>query len=371
MPEIDARVQEAARRAAEEKTAAANSHAQELNMQSILQGRQGGSRTLAFLADYLRSALKLAMEAADAALVKFAPDNVFDYRDSYAALIRRVSSELVEIFKSNGAVAIPFGRTSEHEVAELQRTLRSDGSALLEEFDLAHEASRPTHSQSSDAADDMRTAILRIYARDGKSHKINVLGRPYQAGALEAALGVKFDTEQRASAARAFSELLSSSLLQPTYDDIADPENWLVITEKGKNALSTGTFDRLDGALNELSPSFVTMRRGAWATSLSVGVDAPRQAAHSGRELLAQVLRHLAPDVSYGERLTRKERVRMAIKQRPSGTSGTDVEVIEHAASLVDSLYNKLSGIAHGPGGRAEVNVLLRMVDLILELLLF
>lgn len=371
MPEIDTRVREAARRAADEKVAAANSYAQELQMQSILQGRQGGSRTLAFLADYLRSALKLAMEAADTAFVKFAPDNVFDYRESYAALIRRVSSGLVEIFKSNGAVGISFGRTSELEIAELQRSLKSDGAALLEEFDLAHEPSGPQQSQSRAATDDMRTTILRIYARDGKSHKVNVLGRPFQPGALEVALGVKFDPEQRGSAAVAFSELLSNGLLQPTYDDIADPENWLVITEKGKIALSAGTFDRLDGALNELSPSFVTMRRGAWTTSLSVGMDAPRQAAHSGRELLAQVLRHLAPDVSNEERLTRKERVRIAIKQRPSGMSETDVEVIERAASLVDSLYNKLSGIAHGPGGRSEVNVLLRMIDLILELLLF
>lgn len=79
-----------------------------------------------------------------------------------------------------------------------------------------------------------------------RAHKINLIGRTYQSGELEIAFGVSFTPEIRADAARAFDELRHDGYIVPTYDDLVDPENWVVITETGIDYLKRGLPDRTD-----------------------------------------------------------------------------------------------------------------------------
>jgi hypothetical protein len=93
---------------------------------------------------------------------------------------------------------------------------------------------------------DLKTAILQELAQAGKAlNKFNLLGgrNLSQRGPLEHRLSFTFDTAQRALAARAFDELKQGDLLRPTYTDLADPENWVEITEAGREALRTGEFE--------------------------------------------------------------------------------------------------------------------------------
>lgn len=92
--------------------------------------------------------------------------------------------------------------------------------------------------------DDLKCAILKAAAAatPGTVHKINLVGRPSQVGHLELTLNVRFDADERALAARAFDELRSAGHIRSTYSDLADPENWVEITESGHVALSTGSF---------------------------------------------------------------------------------------------------------------------------------
>lgn len=108
---------------------------------------------------------------------------------------------------------------------------------------------------------DLKRVILQAAAEaaPGHVHKINLVGRPYEPGGLERRLNIRLDAEQRALAARAFDELRATGFLRPTYADLADPENWVEITDAGREALTTGTFmkaDVLDPTSRELEQKF-------------------------------------------------------------------------------------------------------------------
>jgi hypothetical protein len=223
----------------------------------------------------------------------------------------------------------------------------------------------------------IKTATLEVFARNSMAHKINVLGRPYQPGPLESQLGIQFTDEERAGAARALEQLIADDLLRPTYSDIADPERWLAITEAGRSALAAGATDELEAALSKLGQHFVDMRNGARAAYLSGRPDGQRQAAFSARELLVQVLHSLAPDdavraqAGFGDqKITRKARVRFALRTKTDDYSDSAAEMIESAAGWVESLHDKLSAEAHGRDTARQARHLIQSVDMILETLL-
>jgi len=222
-----------------------------------------------------------------------------------------------------------------------------------------------------------KLAILEIYARTKSAHRLNVLGRSYQPGPLEAQLGLQFTDMERAEAARCMDLLLNDGLLSPTYADIADPENWVAITEAGRDALAAGATDDLEAALSPLGQQLVDMRNGARAAFLSARPDNQRQAASSARELLVQVLHALAPDEAvrsqpgFGEtKITRKARVRYALRNKAGGYSDSTAEMVESLAGFVEALHDKLSAEAHGRASARQTKQLIQSVDMILETLL-
>lgn len=206
---------------------------------------------------------------------------------------------------------------------------------------------------------DLKFAVLKSLSDCSPQHRNNIIGRPFQSGSLESQLNVKFTDEERALSGKAIDELKLSGLIRPTYNDITDPENWLEITENGRFALSHEALDELDVALEKVNPTLCDLRHGASQSLLSDDPDGKRQAAHSMRELIRQVLTILAPteilkaepgfqptkDSKDG--VTRRMRIRHIIMKRISGFSKSDVEVVERTCSLIEALHDKLSGEAH------------------------
>jgi hypothetical protein len=109
-------------------------------------------------------------------------------------------------------------------------------------------------------------------------------------------MGATFSPEERAAAHRALGELEDAELVAATHADLVAPFDWLEITEAGRRALERGTLDELDEWLHEIDPHLINIRQGAWAAVYSSQPDTIRQAAHSGRELIRQVLERLGPD---------------------------------------------------------------------------
>jgi hypothetical protein len=87
---------------------------------------------------------------------------------------------------------------------------------------------------------DLKRDILTALEKAGQPrHKINLIGREFQQGELELAREATFTSEERALAYHAFEELRRDDLLRPTYNDLADPENWVVITDAGRADLQS------------------------------------------------------------------------------------------------------------------------------------
>lgn len=202
-------------------------------------------------------------------------------------------------------------------------------------------------------------AVLQSFAGFSPQHKTNLLGQRFQAGSLEAELEMSFTDDERALCSKAVEELKQSGFLRPTYNDISDPENWLEITENGRTALSQNVLDDLDVALRKINPSLCDLRYAASQRLLSDDPDAKRQAAQSARELIRQVLdiqapseaikaqRGFQPSKDSKDGITRKMRIRYMIEKRPSGSSKSDVEIVEKACDLIEALHGKLSSEAH------------------------
>jgi DNA-binding PadR family transcriptional regulator len=177
---------------------------------------------------------------------------------------------------------------------------------------------------------DLQLELLRCFASEAQhQHRSNVLGgRGGQRGALESRLGVEFTAEERALAHMALRDLENEGLVRATHSDVVDPLNWLEITPSGRTALAADALDALDQQLRAIGPHFVEMRRGAWRAAHSTQPDAIRQGAHSGRELVSQVLQRLAPDEEVkrqpwfsGDRVTRRQRARLVIEKRRGRSS--------------------------------------------------
>jgi hypothetical protein len=211
---------------------------------------------------------------------------------------------------------------------------------------------------------------------------MNMIGRPYQEGSIELMLQRRFSDRERSIAGVCMRELVEEGLLEPTYADIAAPEEWLRITESGELAVERNALDELDHALFQLDPKLLDLRHGAWAASKGSQPGSVGQAAHSARELIRQVLDILAPieavraqkrfkaDPSSSSGVTRKMRVRLAVEKRAAGGSKSDTAVLERAQDLMLTLYDKLSGVAHDTGERSKVVEFLRLTESALRLML-
>jgi hypothetical protein len=195
----------------------------------------------------------------------------------------------------------------------------------------------------------MKEAVLSFLDQEGKGHKWNIIGRSFQPGPLEQRLNTTFTPEDRALASAAFEQLKADGFVQPTFSDIADPENWVTITDLGKQFLKSGLRDAIDIHLAGIGEHLIELRAGMWDASSRTSPDAARQAAHSARELIDQVLKEGAPP----ECKTRKERIRHLIRKHSTADksfSFSDVEVVDAIAQLVVAEQTKAMGIAHGRG---------------------
>jgi hypothetical protein len=233
---------------------------------------------------------------------------------------------------------------------------------------------------------EMKLLILRTI--DGSTrhhaHKHILLGRGEQQGDLERFLDVKFERETRVLADRAFESLKASGLIASTHEDVVAPDMWVELTAAGKLALASGTLDDVDRALMTLSPHLVELRQGAHVAAASTGPDAARQAAHSARELIDQVLRHAAtdeqvrampwfkPDPTASSGITRRHRARAILERTHGRTSETDTDYVDAAIQLILATDRMLMARAHEEGipDRDRVESLIRQLDGVLQMLL-
>ena len=118
----------------------------------------------------------------------------------------------------------------------------------------------------------------------------------------------------------------------------------------GMLAPETAISARLDMSLSQMGDRLVQARRGAWIAVRSNNPDKVRQAAHSMRELLREVLRQLAPDGAFSEEQIREEghegkvTRRMRVGHIAQGSRGRFTTVLD--AAVVDT-YGILSRDAH------------------------
>jgi DNA-binding MarR family transcriptional regulator len=192
---------------------------------------------------------------------------------------------------------------------------------------------------------------------------------------------VNFTPEERAAAHRALRDLEADGLVAPTLADVVAPFDWLELTEAGRRAVERHAPDELDQWLQEIDPTLVDMRDGAMAAVHSAQPDAIRQAAHSGRELIRQVLDRLAPDDQVertswfrGEKVTRRDRVKLTLERRAGRISASTLQVVEAQCDVVEANYRRLSAMAHdetaGQAARDHVVELLRASEAALKDLL-
>jgi hypothetical protein len=198
------------------------------------------------------------------------------------------------------------------------------------------------------------------------------------------------DILAQAQAANSLSETLRTDLIVP-----AQATSLLLGTIHHTSAREAGTSVRSEtirpserqvrGArlaiqLGTLSLHFAAQWEGAW---LSLGSDNPdrlRQAAHSGREVLRQVLEHLAPDHTFTQQeiredghngqVTRKMRLARILGVR---LGSSQVAFIEQMVKAIDALYGRLSADAHDQTGaitEVEIEGLLMALDGVLVLVL-
>jgi hypothetical protein len=227
----------------------------------------------------------------------------------------------------------------------------------------------------------LKRAILRLHAahqRGNHEHKMSVLGRAFAGGQglLDLQLG-NLTLEERGIAGRAYDELRDGGLIAPSYHDMTAPEDWCVITPRGRALLDRGLLDELDEALSRYDSGLVDLRDGAHDAMRSTGADAPRQAAHSAKDLLDQVLRAGARDDDVKTQgwwrpvddaksgITRAHRVRLIVERQ--GRSDH-----KQVAARITSAGDDLDALRHQRGSTAGLSAVdaVTMAELALKLLL-
>jgi hypothetical protein len=207
----------------------------------------------------------------------------------------------------------------------------------------------------------MQLLILRVIEGSARhqAHKYNLLGRGELQGDLERSLGVRFERESRRVADRAFEALKASGLIVSTHEDLVDPESWVELTAAGREALNRGEVDPIDTALAKLSPHLVELREGAHIVLSSTAPDSARQAAHSGRELIDQLLRLAAPDdevrrmpwfkpdATAATGITRRQRVRLILEHTHGSALEAETENVDAMVQLIVAYDRMLMARAH------------------------
>lgn len=209
----------------------------------------------------------------------------------------------------------------------------------------------------------MKVAILQVLADGRHRNRYNMLGgRGDGGGDIERHMETAFSSSDRRTADEAFLQLLAAGHIQSTYRDIVNPGDWVEITEAGRAALSRKTLDQLDEVLDAIAPNLVELRAGAHAALYSSHPDAHRQAAHSARELLDQVLKEGAKDVAVHAcpwfvadpnsrtGVTRRHRLRYLMEKHTGHTSGVDLKESEAACELLIASTARLLSLAHSRG---------------------
>jgi predicted pPIWI-associating nuclease len=222
---------------------------------------------------------------------------------------------------------------------------------------------------------DLERAILEALGPSsvgslGKAHKMTLIGRgDAQPGTIEARMAVQFTRDERARVARTFEELKRNSYIQSTLDDLVEPENWVTITEAGTDYLRRGMRDHIDEKLSAVSPHLVELRQGMWDALARTSPDAARQAAHSARELIVQLLKEGTP----ADLKTRKQR--FAHLMRNNGheepLSKGDLQIIEANCDVIEAVHNKLIAEAHArrPSESATVRRCVETAEHVLQLI--
>lgn len=212
----------------------------------------------------------------------------------------------------------------------------------------------------------MKFAILEILAGTRSQHKMNIIGHADTGGIIDTRLEMTLSVEDRFMADQAFEELKTAGLIRPTYRDVVNPEQWVEITEKGKTALERRALDDLDIKLREISPHLVEIRDGAHSAAVSSNPDSSRQAAHSGRELIDQVLTlgardtdvrkqsWFVPDKTSANGITRRHRLKYLMQLHRHAESDVDLATAEKAIDLVLEIDKGLTARAHLRTGLSE-----------------
>ena len=207
----------------------------------------------------------------------------------------------------------------------------------------------------------LRLAILEVLAKDGRRavNRFNLLGSGTQRGTLEHHFGVEFDAPARQQAFREVEQLERDGLLSPTLQDLIAPRDWLVLTERGENALTRRSLDSLDEALLAIEPHLLEVRAGAWSAVNSSEPDALRQAAHSARELIDQTLKVGAPDEQIKNKdwyladsssrtgVTRRHRLRFLVERGNATHSENELRIADKACELVLAVDQRLQAASH------------------------
>jgi DNA-binding PadR family transcriptional regulator len=209
--------------------------------------------------------------------------------------------------------------------------------------------------------EELKLALLKVLSSKPlrQQHRNDIIGRPSSRGEIERSLNRVLDPVERVLAGKMLRELEEAGLARPTYRDLSDPENWIEITDAGAAALEAGVLDRLDGVLNSIDRQLLEIRRGAWSALRAGRPDSLRQAAHSGRELMEQVLKATAPDGEVKDEpgfradpgsksgVTRRMRLRLTMKKYLGDVSESDLDVVDAASELVLAVDNRLIALAH------------------------
>lgn len=205
----------------------------------------------------------------------------------------------------------------------------------------------------------MKIEILKALNVTDKAHKMNLIGSRSFLGSLENRLSVRFTTENRGLADRAFEQLKADGHIRSTYEGTINPEFWVEITESGRDALRRQCFDDLDTALARISAPLVEMREGAWAAVTSGRPDSLRQASHSARELIDQALKEGAPDNSVKQMpgfvpdrssesgITRRHRLKYLMSTFRGDVSESQIRIADEACNLVLAVDDRLKALAH------------------------
>lgn len=132
-----------------------------------------------------------------------------------------------------------------------------------------------------------------------------------------------------------------------------EPENLYVARTYAYSESYIALTPKLVAYLKPLGQRFIDKWEGAWQTLYSGNKDCHSQATHSGRELLMQVLAHLAPDDVF----SKEERAKFGVNNKPTRKMRikrildydhqSTVELIDCMANTLDSMYGVLVGEAH------------------------